>query len=42
MGKRWGKSGSSDTFYFLGLQKSLQTVTASMKFKDTCLLEEKL
>ena len=27
---------------FLGLQKSLQTVTAAMKLKDTCSLEEKL
>ena len=26
---------------FLGLQKSLQTVTAAMKLKDTCSLEEK-
>ena len=27
---------------FLGVQKSLQTVTAAMKLKDTCSLEEKL
>ena len=27
---------------FLGLQKSLQTVTAAMKLKDTCSLEERL
>ena len=27
---------------FLGLQKSLQTVTAAMKLKDTCSLEENL
>ena len=26
---------------FLGLQKSLQTVTAAMKLKDTCSLQEK-
>ena len=39
---RWGKSGNSDRFYFLGLQKSLQMVTAAMKLKDTCSLEEKL
>ena len=37
-----GKGGSSDRFYFLGLQKSLQMVTAAMKLKDTCYLEEKL
>ena len=27
---------------FLGAPKSLQMVTAAMKFKDTCSLEEKL
>ena len=36
------KNGNSDRFYFLGLQKSLQMVTAVMKLKDTCSLEEKL
>ena len=30
------------TDYFLGLQKSLQIVTAAMKLKDACSLEEKL
>ena len=29
-------------FYFGGLQKSLQMVTAAMKLKDSCSLEEKL
>ena len=29
-------------FYFLGLHKSLQMVTAAMKLKDACSLEEKL
>ena len=29
-------------FIFLGLQKSLQMVTAAMKLKDACSLEEKL
>ena len=29
-------------FYFLGLQKPLWIVTAAMKLKDTCSLEEKL
>ena len=38
---RRGKSGNSDRFYFLGLQM-VQMVTASMKLKDTCSLEEKL
>ena len=42
MATRRGKRGSSGKFSFLGLQKSLQTVTAAMKFKDACSLEEKL
>ena len=33
MANRRGKSGSSERFSFLGLQKSLQTVTAAMKFQ---------
>ena len=33
---------NSDRLCFLGLQKSLQIVTATMKLKDDCLLEEKL
>ena len=37
-----GKGGSSDRFYFLGLQKSLWTVTTAMKLKEVCSLEEKL
>ena len=36
------KNGNSDRLYFLRLQKSLWTVTAAMKSKDTCSLEEKL
>ena len=32
----------SDRLYFWGLQKSLQVVTAAMKLKDACSLEEKL
>ena len=36
------KVESSDRFYFLGLQKSLQMVTAAMKLKDAYSLEEKL
>ena len=36
-----GENGSSDTYYFLGLQ-SQRTVTADMKLKDIYSLEEKL
>ena len=42
MANRWGNNGNSDRLYFLGLQKSLQMVTAALKLKDTCSLEEKL
>ena len=35
-------SGNSVRLYFGGLQKSLQMVTAAMKLKDACSLEEKL
>ena len=42
MANRRGNNGNSDRLYFLGLQKSLQMVTAAMKLKDTCSLEEKL
>ena len=38
----WRNNGNSDRLYFLGLQKSLQMVTAAMKLKDACSLEEKL
>ena len=31
-----------DSFYFGGAPKSLQMVTAAMKLKDACSLEEKL
>ena len=33
MANRWGKGGNSDRFSFLGLQKSLQMVTAAMKLR---------
>ena len=36
MANRSGESGSSNRFYFLGLKKSLQMVTAAMKLKDDC------
>ena len=38
---RWGKNGNSDIF-FSWAPKSLQMVTATMKIKDACFLEEKL
>ena len=38
MENRWG---NNDRLYFVG-SKSLQMVTAAMKLKDTCFLEEKL
>ena len=38
----WGKTGNSDRFYFLGPQKSLWMVTATLTLKDTCSLEENL
>ena len=37
-----GATVETVTDYFLGLQKSLQMVTAAMKLKDACSLEEKL
>ena len=37
-----GETMETVTDYFLGLQKSLQIVTAAMKLKDACSLEEKL
>ena len=42
MANRWRNNGNSDSLYFLGLQKSLQLVTAAMRLKDACSLEEKL
>ena len=41
MAHRWGKTRSSDRFYFLGPQR-LWTVTAALKLTDACSLEEKL
>ena len=37
-----GKVEISDRFYFSQALKSLQMVTAAMKLKDACSLEEKL
>ena len=39
---RWRNNGKSERLYFLGLQKSLQMVTAAMKLKDAYSLEGKL
>ena len=39
MANRWGNSGNSGRLCFLGLQKSLQVVTAAMKLKDAYSLE---
>ena len=36
-----GNNGNSDRLYFWGAPKSPQMVTAAMKLKDTCSLEEK-
>ena len=38
---RWGKSENSDRLFFWA-PKSLQMVTAVMKLKDACSLEEQL
>ena len=40
MANRWGNNGNSDRLHFGKLQKSMQMVTAAMKLKDTCSLEE--
>ena len=42
MANRRGNNGTSDRFYFLGPQKSLQMVTKVMKLKEAYSLEEKL
>ena len=42
MANRWGNSGNSVRLYLLGLQNHLQMVTAAMKLKDACSLQEKL
>ena len=42
MGNRWGNNGNSNRLYFGGAPKSLWMVTAVMKLKDSCTLEEKL
>ena len=37
---RWGNNGNSERLFSLA-PKSMQMVTAAMKLKDTCSLEEK-
>ena len=37
-----GETGETVTDFILGAPKSLQMVTAAMKWKDACSLEEKL
>ena len=41
-GKQIGKQWKQREILFTWAPKSLQTVTAAMKLKDTCSLEEKL
>ena len=41
-GKYMGKQWKQCQTLFLGAPKSLQMVTAAMKLKDTCPLEDKL
>ena len=41
MANRWGNNGNSDRLYFIGLQKSLQMVTAAMKIKRCLFLGRK-
>ena len=41
MTHRWGKKGNSDRLFSWALE-SLQMVTADIKLKDACSLEEKL
>ena len=41
MANRWGNNGNSNQTLFWGAPKSLQIVTAAMKLKDACSLEER-
>jgi len=40
MANKWGNNGNSERLYFGGAPKSLQMVTAAIKLKDACSLEE--
>ena len=42
VGNRWENSGNGDRLFWGGAPKSLQMMTAAIKLKDTCSLEEKL
>ena len=42
MANIWGNKGNSERLYFFLAPKSLQMVTAAVKLKDTCSLEENL
>ena len=42
MANRWENNENSEETLFGEAPKSLQMVTAAMKLKDTCSLEEKL
>ena len=42
MANKWGNNGNSDRLLFSWASISLQIVTAAMKLKDACSLEEKL
>ena len=41
MANRWGNNGNGESLLFFQAPKSLQMVTAAMKLKDACSLEEK-
>jgi len=42
MASKWENNGNSEKLYFWRAPKSLQMVTAAMKLKEACSLEEKL
>ena len=42
MANRCENNGKSERLYFWGAPKSLKMMTAAMKLKDVCSLEEKL
>jgi len=42
MANSWENNGNRERVYFGGAPKSLQMMTAAMKLKDACSLEEKL
>ena len=41
MANKWGNNGNKERLFWEGSPKSLQMVTAAMKLKDACSLEEK-